>query len=342
MHGFANPLVTVIVPVYNVEKYLKYCLDSILLQTYNNLEIILVNDGSTDDSGDICDNYRLRYPGKIRVIHKKNEGLNFARRDGYKESRGLYVSFVDSDDVIDGDYISKLYNALETNQTDVSICCFEKFEQVDGFEFLKLKKKEQKRESEKSIIMRWLIVGNVPWSESVFVMTAWGKLFRRELIDRVDWDFSNYRANEDELWMLQVFNNINRGCVIIKDRLYAYRQTNNSITQKKYSNSYFGRRMDKFEFINELYEKSLQYLNDSIYADDLLSRFTIQTVSFLDRYILNKTIKISDIKSANHYLQGKIDKIINLPLPNEVYRKVNFIRKYNIWIYVLFHKLRII
>jgi glycosyltransferase involved in cell wall biosynthesis len=107
-----KPLISVIVPVYNVEKYIERCLDSIINQTYNNLEIILVDDGTQDHSGDICDEYAKR-DNRITVIHKANGGLSDARNCGIEHSTGEYLTFIDSDDYIDCDYVEFLFNLVK-------------------------------------------------------------------------------------------------------------------------------------------------------------------------------------------------------------------------------------
>ena len=104
--------ISIIIPVYNVEKYLKTCLDSVINQTYQNLEIILVNDGSTDNSGKICEEYK-RTNSRIILIHKKNEGLSAARNTGLGIATGEYISFLDSDDYISNDMLETLYNSLQ-------------------------------------------------------------------------------------------------------------------------------------------------------------------------------------------------------------------------------------
>ena len=106
------PLISVIVPVYNVEKYLAKCIDSIIAQTYTNLEILLVDDGATDSSGAICDEYAQK-ESRIRVIHKENGGLSDARNRGIAEARGEYLGFIDSDDYIDVDMYELLYNLIQ-------------------------------------------------------------------------------------------------------------------------------------------------------------------------------------------------------------------------------------
>ena len=118
-----KPLISVIIPVYKVEEYLPACIDSVLAQTYENLEIILVDDGSPDNCGKICDEYAEK-DSRIKVIHKENGGLSSARNAGLREMSGDYVGFVDSDDSIEPEMYETLYNAVAQNGADISICKF--------------------------------------------------------------------------------------------------------------------------------------------------------------------------------------------------------------------------
>ena len=106
-----NDLISVVIPVYNVEQYLPKCIESIMNQTYKNLEIILVNDGSTDGSQKICEEYKS-IDNRIKIINKENGGLSDARNVGIDNSSGNYITFIDSDDYIDDDYVYTLYKSL--------------------------------------------------------------------------------------------------------------------------------------------------------------------------------------------------------------------------------------
>ena len=116
-------LISVVVPIYNVEKYLQKCIDSILAQTYRHLEIILVDDGSPDNCGAICDNY-AQEDGRVLVIHKKNGGLSSARNAGLEIAKGELIVFIDSDDWIDANYIEKLYDDISESGADVAVPAF--------------------------------------------------------------------------------------------------------------------------------------------------------------------------------------------------------------------------
>ena len=116
-----SELISVIVPVYNVEKYLDKCIQSILGQTYSNIELLLIDDGSTDSSGAICDKY-VTQDSRVRVFHKSNEGVSAARNWGLDNAKGEWIAFVDADDWIDSDMYERMYNAAVQNQTDMVSC----------------------------------------------------------------------------------------------------------------------------------------------------------------------------------------------------------------------------
>ena len=121
-----SDLISIIIPVYNVQDYLKECVDAIINQSYSNIEVILVNDGSTDNSPAICDEYSKK-DSRIKVIHKKNEGPAMARNAALDIASGKYLNFIDSDDLIHKDMISILYNNLINNDADISICNYQSF-----------------------------------------------------------------------------------------------------------------------------------------------------------------------------------------------------------------------
>lgn len=116
----SNPLISIIVPIYNVEKYLKRCVDSLISQTYSSIEVILVDDGSTDESGIICDNYALGESGVCTVIHKKNGGQSSARNAGLLAARGEYIGFVDSDDWVSSDMYAYMLAILQSNNAEAA------------------------------------------------------------------------------------------------------------------------------------------------------------------------------------------------------------------------------
>ena len=120
---YMSDLVSIIIPVYKVEKYLAQCIESVLSQDYSNIEVILVDDGSPDKCGLICDEFAKK-DSRITVIHKQNEGLSSARNSGIDIAKGKYISYIDSDDYISDKYISTMINEFSDNNTDLVICSY--------------------------------------------------------------------------------------------------------------------------------------------------------------------------------------------------------------------------
>lgn len=120
------PKISVIVPIYNVERYLSECINSILRQTFSDFECILVNDGSTDICGEICNNYQ-KIDNRIQIIHQSNKGVSAARNIGINIAKGEYITFIDSDDIIHHSYLYYLYNTAKKYNTDLVQCFYTQF-----------------------------------------------------------------------------------------------------------------------------------------------------------------------------------------------------------------------
>ena len=174
-----NPLVSIIVPVYNVEPYLRACLDSILAQTYQNWEAVLVDDGSKDQSGTICDEYARRDPRFI-VVHKQNEGVAKARITAFEHSKGEFVTFVDADDYVDKQYIEKMTCTL-LNSDASFVCCLEN--DVHKNEVLPKKRNIRPGFYDKTNVKQ-LLASNAFFDKDTKIagmpLFLWGKLFRRD------------------------------------------------------------------------------------------------------------------------------------------------------------------
>ena len=169
-----EPLISIIVPVYGVEKYLKRCVDSILRQTYGNIEIILVDDGSPDKCGEICDSYH-KIDMRVRVIHKKNGGLSDARNAAILLARGKYFSFIDSDDWVSPYYVEHLYKAVSTCRADLGISWFE-----NVFEGRTIQSKAEKKLKNYGCLTVEEGLKKLLYQDGIET-SAWGKLYKREL-----------------------------------------------------------------------------------------------------------------------------------------------------------------
>ena len=240
-------MISVIVPIYKVEDYLPKCIDSILNQTYKDLEIILVDDGSPDNCGKICDEY-AKQDKRIRVIHKENGGLSSARNAGIEAAKGDYIGFVDSDDYISMDMYEKMVVSIETENADVSVCCF-KYVNEDGSAFETSVKPFEKYE----VLSKEQAIDKITTLDRYYThfATAVNKLYRRAVIE--DLKFEEGRVHEDEFIAHLVYFNCSK-IVIMPDELYYYVQRSGSIMNSSYS----PKRLDavrayykRYEFLKE-------------------------------------------------------------------------------------------
>ncbi len=172
-----NDLISVIIPIYNVEKYLSKCIESVINQTYKNIEIILVDDGSPDNCGKICDEY-AKIDSRIKVIHKKNGGISDTRNIGIDNSNGKYITFIDSDDYVTNDYIEYLYYILKEEKVDISCCNFELIYDNN-------KKIEVNDEKEKIFCYSQIEALKELLYQKNIDNSIWGKLYKKEKFDNI-------------------------------------------------------------------------------------------------------------------------------------------------------------
>ncbi|MBQ9737111.1 MAG: glycosyltransferase [Clostridia bacterium] len=215
------PLISVIVPIYKVEEYLDKCLESILAQTYKNLEIILADDGSPDNCPKICDEYAAK-DERIRVIHKENGGLSDARNAGLEIATGDYIAFVDSDDYILPDMYEKLYKAIEENKADMSICNYVKVDESG-----KVISQNEKAFIKKGVLTPSEAMAILLENQGGGYIVAWNKLYKREIFKELR--FEKGRLHEDEFFIHHAYGKC-RKIACIEDGLYMYLQRGASIT----------------------------------------------------------------------------------------------------------------
>ena len=236
--------ISIVVPIYNVEKYLKECIESILIQTYKNLEIILVDDGATDSSGSICDEYKQK-DNRIKVIHKKNGGLSDARNAGIEVATGEYISFIDSDDYIANDMYELLYKDIKNEKADISCCsCFLVYKnridygKADYYEVM-----NSQRAIELLCTMGYMGV------------SAYAKLYKTELFQNIR--YPKGKISEDIYTTYKLFDKANK---IIYNSIpkYYYRQRKGSITNNKIINvNALEAAKEQMEFIERKYPEIL-------------------------------------------------------------------------------------
>jgi len=294
-------LFSVIVPIYNIEKFLPKCIESILNQTYTNFELILVDDGSTDNSGKICDEYALK-DKRIKVIHKKNGGLVSARQEGSKISVGKYIVAVDGDDWIDVQYLENFKETINKTNAEI-ICCGIKYvineKQIKYYPY-NFKEGYYDKESIKKNIFPYLI-RNI--NGFYLSPTVWGKAFKREL-------YLPFQEKIDERITISEDACVTYPCISIAKSLYAsskkyysYRLNQESMTKNK-SVGY------NWNNLNYIYHCLLNNLNQKEYD------FTPQINRYFCHALFN--VSISHLKTNKLYKNIKKELINYLSLPQNI------------------------
>lgn len=281
-------LVSIIVPVYNSEQYIERCIKSVLKQTYRYFELILLNDGSTDDSADIIESY-AKLDTRIRYINKINEGVSITRNLGIEISEGEYIMFIDNDDYIGEDYLEKYVDAIEVNRSDLVIGGYQR---VNHNEVLF---QDYPRDTN--------------WGKYV-ILSPWAKIYRAQLIKSNCIKFLDYSIGEDIYFNFQVFKYANK-ISHIKSLDYYWYYNGNSISNT--SQRGFNDKIDIIYFLNKL--MSVAPTDEKEYLDYFFKRYYVWYLLFNGR---NSNYK----KFLNEY--GKIQKWIR---KHQVDKRINPLSK---------------
>ena len=322
-------LISIIVPVYNVEQYLDKCLDSLTNQTYKNLEIILIDDGSTDSSGKKCDEWKQK-DTRITVIHKQNSGVSSARNMGLNKSTGTYVIFIDSDDYCDIKMIEKLYFLIKKYNSEMAICSF--YYLYDNY------LKEAKKLKNLLKMNKTTFLDNI--NQDYYKGYLWNKLLKKELLKNLQFDENKYIC-EDMFFVINYLENCNN--IIYTDQsLYYYRQNNNSVMHNMNLNKVYHhvKSLDEIiTLIKERYHSKIYYSLEveNIYIASNLKYYIKKNNKNDERIIfinntIRKYIKDGCIKKEKRLIQ-KIKIIFCVYFNNlyifikSLYLKINKIRR---------------
>ena len=215
-----NPRVSIIIPVYNVANYLQFCIDSIIAQSFTLFEVLLIDDGSVDDSGTICDSIS-QIDERFRVIHQKNQGPGAARNAGLKVAKGDYISFIDADDYVGPTMLEDMIHAIEITNADMAI--------VDFYSVSESVWKDVSSDDSFSILdgdklFEGMFLKSVDDLQYIFI---WNKLYKKELLDGLN--FIDGKCSEDAEFNSRVYARVKR-TVKLNKSLYYYRQRNDSLT----------------------------------------------------------------------------------------------------------------
>lgn len=291
------PKISIIVPVYNVQNYLDSCIQSILNQTFKDFEVILVNDGSTDKSGAICNEYSKKY-SKVKVIHKQNGGQGDARNEGIKIAKGDYIGFVDSDDVIEDSMYEILYNMCIKNDADVSTCLLTSIE--EGITNNKIYSGKISIYSNKEAIKE-------TYNGGISGYSPCNKLYNRILFENIK--FPVGRIYEDASVLYKLYMNSNK-IIFIESALYKYMRREGSTTNRPVSHKRFDivdMFEEKYDFMEQNYPEMCEKIKSMYYIS--LRNIIVDIVNegnvFKKYKYINKSSKLIR-QNLKHILNNKL------------------------------------
>lgn len=302
-------LISAIVPVYNVEKYLYRCVDSILKQTYENFELILIDDGSPDNCSQMCDELSEK-DSRIKVIHQENQGLSAARNSGIKIAKGNYLTFIDSDDWISNTMFEDLINLIKEKNADISIC---NFIVTDGNAIYKKNTKAEEKLYSKDEFMKIILRVN----SNRCIHYAWGKLYKKDVIDKNE-HYPVGMLNEDVEGMFKAVLKSEKIAETNKIG-YFYYENSESISRKKFSENFLSLH-HVWERILEISQNSAPEYVDYVKYNLIRSDFTILVDMIL--YGDKETDNIFSIERKNINKRLKTNIGILLKSPMQIKRKI--------------------
>ena len=273
-----NELISIIVPVYKVEKYLEKCVKSILKQTYTNLEVILVDDGSPDKCGQLCDEL-AKIDDRIIVFHKENGGLSDARNYGVERANGEYIGFVDSDDYIHESMYEELYKAIKKSGTFIAECGVTRV-------YKNILRPHYEGEDYFLVLDREGYLKEYLENKRLYG-SAWCKLIHKDLAKKIK--FPTGKIYEDAFYTLELLKNVDK-YTLISGNYYYYYIRENSITTRPFSS----KDMDYIEIMNQIEDYTLS--NFPTFKEQLLVRLSFAYIS-----IFNQLLEVDDYKTKKEY-----------------------------------------
>lgn len=319
-----NKEISIIVPIYKVERQLQRCIDSILNQSFSNFELILVDDGSPDNCGKICDEYEKK-DNRIKVIHKENGGLSDARNVGLDIAKGKYIAFVDSDDIIHSRMIEILFECINKSDSDIAQCKFKKFKNLGEVKNDLDNYNGTFEEYDNKTAIIDMIDNNK------INVNSWNKLYKRELFETLR--FPKGKIHEDEFLTYKLLYN-SRKIAYIDEELYYYYQNDNGIM----NGSNILKRLDRIEALEERSKFFLENGDNDLYNKSNSALFFALNKLY---FIFKRNEQLKKDKENIKKLKGKI-KGTSILLENNEYlsstnsKIVKIINKNNIFIYIYY------
>lgn len=318
--------VSVIIPVYNTEKYLSVCVNSVLCQKYVSLEIILVDDGSTDSSANICDDYAQKYDN-IRAIHIQNSGPATAKNEGLKLAQGNYIALTDSDDKIEPLMLHKMVTAGYEHDADIICCNYKQIDETGKVSHLNSTNKKYVLDHEEGLVHFF--------SKDKIYSQCWTKLYKRLML--ADHHIENdpgLRTDEDFIFNIRAFIHAQK-TVIVDEPLYEYTHRENSLAHAYYKNNisqYIDNRIKRVQITQEAVEKESETVKEwskvhiIMYYNELLGKVALFPEYYSDPRIKNilRFIKQNKTILNQHYTLcgfSKIGKNLIIYLPSSFYMR---------------------
>ena len=298
--------ISVIIPVYNVEEYLKRCVDSVINQVNTTLEIILVDDGSTDSSGKICEDYAANYP-EIKCLHIKNSGPSTAKNAGYDLAQGNYVAFIDSDDEIKPNMFSEMLQSGYKHNADIVCCNYIQINEDRTFEHTEhtgLEYVLNQDEAIKAILLKDKIYSQ-----------CWTKIYKRTtMMENHIRNINGLKTDEDFIYNIQAFPCSQTVCIVDKP-LYIYSHRTKSLSKdyfKNHINLYIDNRILRLELLEKIIREKFPHLQEYctyhciFYYNELLGKISLFPSIYYDKRVI-KVFKY--IRNHSHVLSIHHEKL---------------------------------
>lgn len=313
-----NDLVSVIVPIFNAERYLKRCIESLINQRHKNIEIILINDGSTDDSLKICEYYKNK-DYRIKVINILNRGVSYARNLGIINAYGKYITFVDSDDYVSAEYIDKLLKDLLTNKVDIAITGTNDF--IDGRIVKEVKKISYKANNKEAL--------KLLMEEKYFTAVIWGKIYKKYLFDKIKFNEKTKIAEDMEI-MYKLIDKATNGIYIDTNALlYNYEIRNDSTVHSKISIS----RLKELDILKEMIEFIAK--NYPTLKKIAIQKYVLKNVELINLLTIEKSKDKATIKILKKNIRDNKKYLNSLNFKNKIkvflslyFRSIIILKKY--------------
>ena len=273
-----NELISIIVPVYNVENYLRQCLDSIMGQTYQNFECLLINDGSPDHSAVICREY-VSKDSRFLYFEKENGGVSSARNLGIEHSKGEYITFIDSDDWVDSDYLEVLYNALIDENADISVSTYKRFHMADNCWYFHCFQRgyDKKTFTGLELIDKLQLLSSFDHSYG----STWGKLVKSVRVETIRFNEETTLGEDMEFWYKLYL--ISDKIVYVNKDTYIYRTSNDEYKHFELEKirSDIQHRLNFIAFLTARDLEVTSYVDDCIlYLHDLVDKMKLEGLEF--------------------------------------------------------------